>query len=181
MLKNEQPTFQYHSPNRSVSFPGPFLELMFLFPFVMITAPPMPRLWSMQICIGKRSKGHEASSCKGQKSTENSCGSPGCLLNSWNVQTRALPTLSCSSGPGRNSTLKSLNACFEARRCSSGFAFFIDIVQYHLDVSEPPAFLLKPFIPVLLTMSTSDMLSMLSTCTSMPTGIGDPAWEQKEG
>lgn len=28
-------------------------------------------------------------------------------------------------------------------------------------------------------MSTSDMLSMLSTCTSMPTGIGDPAWEQK--
>lgn len=31
-----------------------------------------------------------------------------------------------------------------------------------------------------LTMSTSDMLSMLSTCTSMPTGIGDPSIEQSE-
>lgn len=99
-------------PNCSVSFPGPFLELRFVFPFVMITAPPMPQLWNTQICTGKRSKGHEA-------------------IMQWSFQTRAQPTLSCSSGPGRNSTLTNLNACFKARMCSLGFAFFTYIILYH--------------------------------------------------
>ena len=29
-------------------------------------------------------------------------------------------------------------------------------------------------------MLTSDILSMLSTCTSMPTGIAAPTWEKKQ-
>lgn len=62
--------------------------------------------------------------------TENFCGSPGWIVVVFKPEHCSL---SCSSGPGRNSTLTSLNACFKARMCSLGFAFFNYIILY-----QPP-------------------------------------------